>query len=99
MNIKGFQERSFVIEKKIRERHPTQEPVFITIMKIVEELGELANLIMVSKSMARGDKLLEPEKVKEDIGKEITDVLIGLSIVASYYNVDLEKSVKQTARP
>lgn len=44
--------------------------------------------------MARTDKLLEPEEIKEVIGKEITDISICLSIVASYYNVDSENAIE-----
>lgn len=49
---------------------------------------------MRSKKMARTDKLLEPEEIKEVIGKEITDISICLSIVASYYNVDSENAIE-----
>jgi NTP pyrophosphatase (non-canonical NTP hydrolase) len=94
MNIKALQERSFEIEKKIREKHPAQDPIFVTMMKIIEETGELANAIMISKKIARPEKLLESEKVKEEIGKEITDIFIGLSIIACYYNVDLENATE-----
>lgn len=40
------------------------------MMKMVEEMGELADIIMRSKKMARADKLLEPEKIKEDIERD-----------------------------
>lgn len=94
MNIKDFQERVFEIEKKIREKHPLEDPILTTMMKNVEELGELANVIMISKKMARTDKLLGPDEIKEKVGKEITDILIGLSIIACYYGIELDKAIE-----
>lgn len=39
MDIKVIRERAFEIEKKIREKHPTENPIFVTMMKMIEETG------------------------------------------------------------
>lgn len=42
MDIKNLQEITFEIEKRLRQ-NPTEDPILITMMKMIEETGELVN--------------------------------------------------------
>ncbi len=55
-------------------------------MKLVEEIGELAEVIRKEK------KLGEDDDIKGTIDEELYDVLYYVLALANLYDVDLEKS-------
>lgn len=55
-------------------------------LKLVEEIGELAEVIR------KGNKLGKDDDIKNTIDEELYDVLYYILALANLYNVDLEKS-------
>ncbi|KKP43448.1 MAG: hypothetical protein UR31_C0006G0017 [Parcubacteria group bacterium GW2011_GWA2_33_14] len=65
------------------------------LLKLYEEVGELSQAVLIHRKKSRPEKHIAEEKSKEELGKELADVL-GLVIVNAYLmGIDLEKSLIQ----
>ena len=63
------------------------------LFKLYEEVGELAQSVLVHRKKCRPEKYLPKEKSKEELGEELADVL-GMVIVNAYLlGIDLEKAI------
>lgn len=67
--------------------------VFARTMKIVEELGELADEILTSMNLQRDSKIAK--FTKENIEDEFADVLGSLILLAIELNIDIEKVMQK----
>ncbi|MFZ5376644.1 MAG: MazG-like family protein [Patescibacteria group bacterium] len=70
-----------------------QQRIFARTMKIVEELGELADEILTSMNLQRNSKI---EKFsRENIEDEFADVLASLILLANEMDIDVEAVMKK----
>ncbi len=73
-------------------------PNLVRCLKVQEELGEVADVLVKMELGSRKGKI-DIETGKEELGKEITDVIVPLIAIAGSYNIDLEpifeKKLKQ----
>lgn len=67
--------------------------VFARTMKIVEELGELADEILTSMNLQRESKIAQFSK--ENVEDEFADVLGSLILLAIELDIDIEKVMKK----
>lgn len=67
------------------------ERVFARMVKLTEEVGELADEVLVSQGDQRKEKL--EGKNEESLGDEIADVLITTLVLAASLNVDVPKAL------
>lgn len=67
--------------------------VFARTMKIVEELGELADEILTSMNLQRDSKIAKFSK--ENVEDEFADVLGSLILLAIELDIDIEKVVQK----
>jgi len=63
------------------------------VVKIMEELGELAEQILAAQSLQRHEK--DKTFNKEALGAEIADVLITTLLVARDLDVDVTRALEQ----
>jgi NTP pyrophosphatase (non-canonical NTP hydrolase) len=61
------------------------------VLKIMEELGELSEAVLHSKSLQRGEKLGQDS----DIGAEFADVLLTTLLLAENFGIDVQKELKK----
>lgn len=63
------------------------------LLKLYEEVGEFAQAVLIHRKKCRPEKYVPEEKSKEELGKELADVL-GMVIVNAYLlGIDLEKAI------
>lgn len=63
------------------------------ILKLYEELGEFSQAMLIHRRKSRPEKHLPEELSKEEVAKELADVL-GMTIVtANLLGIDLEKAL------
>ena len=63
------------------------------LLKLYEEVGEFAQAVLIHRKKCRPEKYVTEEKSKEELGKELADVL-GMVIVNAYLlDIDLEKAI------
>ncbi len=96
LTISEVAERAWTIEKIIRELHPDKEAEFMTLMKLMEEVGELTEVVLRAKGRQSPHKTaLTKEQAAEEAGKEITDIIIALAILSKYLGADLNSAVEK----
>lgn len=59
--------------------------------KLIEEIGEFSQAMLVNDSMQRGDKL---RNSKADIDHELADIILVCFILGKELNIDVEKALK-----
>ncbi len=65
------------------------------LLKLYEEVGELAQNILIHRKKCRKEKYLSKEKSKDELAKEMADIL-GMLIVVSYVlEIDMEEAIKK----
>ncbi|MBU4274433.1 hypothetical protein KKE19_01320 [Patescibacteria group bacterium] len=65
------------------------------LFKLYEEVGELAQSVLIHRKKCRPEKYLPEEKSKEELAKELADVL-GMIIVNAYLlDIDLEDAINR----
>jgi NTP pyrophosphatase (non-canonical NTP hydrolase) len=69
------------------------QQIFARTMKIVEELGELADEILTSMNLARDTKIANFSR--ENMEDEFADVLASLVLLANELDIDIEKVIKK----
>lgn len=70
-----------------------QQRIFARIMKIVEELGELADEILTSMNLQRRSKIAKFSR--ENLEDEFADVLGSLILLAIEMDIDVEQVIKK----
>lgn len=63
------------------------------IMKLTEEVGELAQSYLVHNKKCRPIKIVSKKESKKQIAKELADVFCLSLIVASSLNIDIEEAI------
>ncbi|MDD2732072.1 MAG: pyrophosphatase [Candidatus Pacebacteria bacterium] len=62
-------------------------------LKLYEEVGELTQDFLIYKRKCRPEKYLSEKRAKEELAKELADVL-GLIVLNAYLlNIDLEEAI------
>jgi len=84
LTIKEYQERAETTY--LREEYMTETGISYTALGLVGEAGEVANKV---KKILRGD--YEAEAIRDDLSKELGDVLWYVAMVAREFNLDLEE--------
>src|SRR3989338_2379651 len=90
--MKELIERTKKLQKMFREKAKGNWKDWgneATMIDLVEEVGELANAILVKEGYKR-DK-----RKKAELEDSLADVLFDVILLSSNYNVDLEKEYKK----
>lgn len=62
-------------------------------MKLMEEVGEFAQALLIFKGKSRPEKFLSDEVAKEEVAKELADV-VGMAFINAHVPwIDLEKAL------
>lgn len=69
------------------------QQIFARTMKILEELGELADEILTSMNLARDSKIAAFSR--ENMEDEFADVLASLILLAHELDIDVEKVIRK----
>lgn len=68
-----------------------EKRIFAYVAKLMEENGELAEMILARGNLQRGSKNLT--NIEENLASEFTDVLITLLILGNELELDIEAAV------
>ncbi len=65
------------------------------VLKLLEELGEFSQSVIIHRKQSRPEKYLPETESKNEIAKELADV-IGMAIVcAKLFDIDLEEALNK----
>ncbi len=96
MTIKNLVDEYKFIGEFLNHHWPLKsanQRVFARTMKIVEELGELADEILTSMNLQRKSKLAK--FTQENVEDEFADVMASLLLLAIELDIDVEKVMKK----
>ena len=65
------------------------------VLKLLEEMGEFSQSIIIHRRQSRPEKFLPETESKQEIAKELADV-VGIAIVcAKLFDIDLEEALNK----
>jgi NTP pyrophosphatase (non-canonical NTP hydrolase) len=94
MEIKDLQKFAKVEHERIKKHFQFKDDAELkhpVMLKIVEEVGELSEAVLLDDSIGRSEKLKKVTKIDE----EIADVIISSLILAENKGIDMEKTLKK----
>lgn len=65
------------------------------LLKLYEEVGELSQAVLIYRKQSRPEKYVSEEKSKNEIAKELADVLGMIIVNANLLNIDLEDAINK----
>lgn len=96
MNIQDLTQEYRTISDFLNERWPLKNPqqrTFARTMKVVEELGELADEILTSMNLQRNTKIANFSH--QNIEDEFADVMGSLILLGIELDIDIEEVMKR----
>ncbi len=95
MDFKEIEEKVIKNAKRYCRECDIELDEDFAILKLYEEVGELAQNVLIHRKKCRKEKYLEKEESKKELAKEVADVL-GMLIVVSYlFEIDMEEAIKE----
>ena len=87
--VKKMQNDVKSLVDKINSKHNHSKPELISFMKIVEEVGEITQVLLKNQINSRKSAKLSKNEVKDELGNEISDCIISLLALANDFDIDI----------
>jgi NTP pyrophosphatase (non-canonical NTP hydrolase) len=81
--------------KRYSKKYNIEIDDYFTILKLSEEVGELAQAFLVHKKKSRPSKFRPKNESKEDVAKELADVITVAITLANELDIDLEDALNK----
>ncbi len=65
------------------------------LLKFFEEVGEFSEALLTYKNKSRPAKNLPKKESKEELSKELADVVSMALVISKVFDIDLKKAIKQ----
>lgn len=95
MEFKELQNKAVENALKYGEEYNIDVDEDFGLLKLYEEVGEFAQAILVHRKKSRPEKYISKENAKENLSKELADVLGMVMVNAHLLDIDLEKAMKE----
>jgi len=93
MDFKELQEKMLKTAEKYGKEYNININEDFALLKLYEEVGEFAQAVLIHRKQSRPEKFLSEEKSKEELGKELADV-VGMAVLnAKLLDIDLEEAI------
>lgn len=93
MNFKELQNKIVQNALDYGKRYGIKIDEDFALLKLYEEVGELAQAVLIHRKMSRPEKHVSEEVSKKELAKELADV-VGMAIVnAHLLGIDLEEAI------
>lgn len=94
MEFKELQKKMLETAKRYEMRHKLTIDENTAIIKLFEEVGELAESILTIRKKSRPEKHLPPKEAKIKVSEELADVVGMAIVVADRLKIDLGKAIE-----
>ncbi|MDF1496931.1 MAG: MazG nucleotide pyrophosphohydrolase domain-containing protein [Patescibacteria group bacterium] len=95
MHFKEIQSKVMKHAKAYEKKYKVKIDEEFAMIKIVEEVGEFAQAVLIHKHKSRPEKFVPKKESLEHIAEELSDV-VGMALVnADLLGIDLEKALKK----
>ena len=93
--IQELQKEVKKLVTRINNKHKHDRPELISYMKLVEEVGEISEVLLSGEIDSRKEAKKTKEEVKEKLGDEIADSIITLVGLANDFDIDLPEAIQE----
>ncbi|MEI6510718.1 MAG: MazG nucleotide pyrophosphohydrolase domain-containing protein [Candidatus Uhrbacteria bacterium] len=83
--------------ERYSKKHGIPLSVDLLVLKLMEETGEFAEALTVSRNLCRAEKRVDPETAQANLAAEIADVAVTVLHLASMLKIDLEVALEKKA--
>lgn len=93
MNFKELQKK--IVENAINygKKYNVQIDEDFALLKLYEEVGELAQAVLIHRKKSRPEKFVSVEVSKNELAKELADVFGMVVVNAHLFGIDLEEAL------
>ena len=95
MEFKELQNKAVENALKYGKEYNIDVDEDFALLKLYEEVGEFAQAVLVHRKKSRPEKYISKENAKENLSKELADVLGMVMVNAHLLEIDLEKAMKE----
>lgn len=95
MDFKDLQNKAELNAKNYCQKYNVKIDEDLALLKLYEEMGELAQAIIIHRKKCRPEKYLPEEQSKQAVAHEFADVLCCLIVAARLLDIDLEDAVNK----
>jgi len=93
MDFKELEQKILDNAKRYEQNHQVKVDLDFSLLKLIEEVGELYQAIMIHQKKSRPEKHLPEQESHNQLAEELSDV-VGMAIVlADRLGVDVEKAL------
>lgn len=93
MDFKELQNKVVQNALNYGKKYNVQIDEDFALLKLYEEVGELAQAVLIHRKKSRPEKHVSEESSKKELAKELADV-VGMAIVNAYLlDIDLEEAI------
>ncbi len=95
MDFKELQNK--VVENAINygQKYNVKIDEDFALLKLYEEMGEFAQAVLIHRKKSRPEKYVSEEVSKNELAKELADVIGMLIVNAHLLGIDLEEAIKK----
>lgn len=83
--------------ERYSKKHGIPLSVDLLVLKLMEETGEFAEALTVSRNLCRAEKRVDPATAQANLADEIADVVVTVLHLASMLNIDLDAALEKKA--
>lgn len=94
MDIRQLQEDIKTLVADINSRHKHPYPELISYMKLIEEVGEVTEVMLSEQISSRKSYKKTKNEIKNKLGDELADCMIALISLANDYGIDMAGHVE-----
>ena len=95
MEFKKLQEKTVQNAINYGKNYNIEIDEDFALLKLFEELGEFAQAVLIHKKKSRPEKFVSEDLSKDELGKELADV-VGMAMVnAHLFGIDLEDAISK----
>jgi len=93
MTFKELQSKIIQNAEKYGENYDVDIDEDWALLKLYEEVGELAQAVLIHRKKSRPSKYVPEDVSKEEVGKELADVMGMVIVNAHLFGIDLEDAI------
>lgn len=93
MNFKEIQEEIVKNAIEYGRKYRIEIDENFALLKLYEEVGELAQAILIHRKQCRPEKYVSEEISKNEVAKELADVMGMVIVNAHLMRIDLEEAI------
>lgn len=93
MEFKELEEKIIEIGRLYDKRHGVKVDENFALLKLQEEVGELAEAVLIYRNQCRAHKKIDSREAKKNLANELADV-IGVTInIAHLFDIEMSEAL------